>query len=77
MRYLSQVPQQRKLRSVFLDVQAEGDEARRRGGDDGRQLGAVDWIVERVAFDGHTAGGANQALSSPSGVNSDVFAPAS
>jgi hypothetical protein len=52
------------IKAVFLrlDVQAEGDKSRRRGRNDGRKLGAVNRIVERVALDGHAAGGADQAL---------------
>jgi len=34
-----------------LDVQGEGHETRRCGGRERREFGAVDSVVERVAFD--------------------------
>src|SRR5256885_8064352 len=45
-----------------LDVQGERDETRWRGGREWRELGAVDFVVERVALDGDAAGSADEAF---------------
>src|SRR5882672_8224196 len=50
------------LRPSGSKVERERDETRRCGGREWQEFGAVDSIVERVAFDGDAAGSADEAF---------------